>query len=344
MALNPATKYPTQTNAPDANYPYGSAKNVIVPGDGLGYPWEADVVNDTIGFVQKLLNQAGVTPSGNPETIVASDYYDSLSNIIMVHSMAGATFSTATGTVDAIEAIPVLGATGPIIPKSYAQMEGANITFLPLGANTVTGVTLDIGQTAGTLLGPKKLLNGDGSALGIGQLQGGIYAKAVYSPAADSANGAWLLTGGGLANTDTPGIVERATDAEAQATANTTNYITPAQLALDVGAWQTPTLTNGWAFGPNPLRYRLIEYGRTLEICLSLDASAATAVQAFTLPVAYRHSLANPIDYILSAAEFQLNITASIASTGVVSVSRLDTSGVPSGLVTFNIRQPLSYT
>lgn len=82
MALNWGVKYPSQTGAPDADYPYGPAQNVTLPGDGTGFPWEADVINDWGGFFQALLGAAGITPSGDVDTFLASDYMDSL-NVLL---------------------------------------------------------------------------------------------------------------------------------------------------------------------------------------------------------------------------------------------------------------------
>lgn len=81
MALDLNAKYPGQTVAPDASYPYGSAQNITVPGDNTGTPWDEDLINDWVGFLQKLLDAAGITPSGNPDTILASDYFDALNAI-----------------------------------------------------------------------------------------------------------------------------------------------------------------------------------------------------------------------------------------------------------------------
>ena len=78
MALRPSTRYPTKTNAPDANYPYGSARNVTVPGDGTGYPFEADDIKDDQGFKQALLQYAGISPSDTADTAVASQYFEAV--------------------------------------------------------------------------------------------------------------------------------------------------------------------------------------------------------------------------------------------------------------------------
>jgi hypothetical protein len=75
MAQNPNSKYPAGTNAPDANYPYGSARNIAVPGDGTGTPWEEGNTNDIYGFQQALLSSAGITPSGSPDTALVSQYH-----------------------------------------------------------------------------------------------------------------------------------------------------------------------------------------------------------------------------------------------------------------------------
>jgi hypothetical protein len=76
--LNYNTKYPTQTTTPDADYPLGGAQNVTSPGDGTGTPWEADLINDIIGFFQALITETGITVSGNAETAQASDLLDAL--------------------------------------------------------------------------------------------------------------------------------------------------------------------------------------------------------------------------------------------------------------------------
>jgi hypothetical protein len=69
---------PANTNAPDANYPYGSARDISVPGDGTGTPYNENIVNDIWGWEQKLLDAASIVPSGNPETILASQYFTAM--------------------------------------------------------------------------------------------------------------------------------------------------------------------------------------------------------------------------------------------------------------------------
>lgn len=78
MAIKPNELYPSRTTAPNVNYPYGGAQDVVVQGDGTGTPWRSPVVNDLWGFLQALLDNAGVTPSGAADTAVASQYLTSL--------------------------------------------------------------------------------------------------------------------------------------------------------------------------------------------------------------------------------------------------------------------------
>lgn len=78
MAINPETQYPGKITPSSANYPYGEARNITVPGDGTGTPWEAALVNDIFGYQQALLSEAGIIPTGNPETAIASQYLNAL--------------------------------------------------------------------------------------------------------------------------------------------------------------------------------------------------------------------------------------------------------------------------
>lgn len=74
MAINIATQYPGQSNAASTDYPYGSGRDVSSPGAGDGTPFQQAWFNDIYGFLQAILQQGGVTPSGNPDTAVLSDY------------------------------------------------------------------------------------------------------------------------------------------------------------------------------------------------------------------------------------------------------------------------------
>ncbi len=78
MAINPETQYPGKIAPSSAQFPYGAARNITVPGDGTGTPWEAALVNDLFGFQQSLLSSAGLVPSGTPEEVGASQYLDSM--------------------------------------------------------------------------------------------------------------------------------------------------------------------------------------------------------------------------------------------------------------------------
>jgi hypothetical protein len=80
MAIRPEDFFPpSRVNAADANYPDGSAKDESAPAANDGTPaMQAAVFNDPWGFFQKLLAEASITASGNPDTVVASDYYDAL--------------------------------------------------------------------------------------------------------------------------------------------------------------------------------------------------------------------------------------------------------------------------
>lgn len=83
MALIPKNRYPAQTDDTDPDYPHGKARNGGAPGDGNGTPFERDLVNDIWGFLQALLEESGVTPSGSPDTASNSQYLQALAAVFV---------------------------------------------------------------------------------------------------------------------------------------------------------------------------------------------------------------------------------------------------------------------
>src|SRR5688572_7770034 len=81
MALIPSSRYPAQTVA-DAGYPQGKARNAGSHQDGTGTPLEKDWLNDIWGFEQALLDEADITPSGNPDAVGASQYLQAVQTLI----------------------------------------------------------------------------------------------------------------------------------------------------------------------------------------------------------------------------------------------------------------------
>lgn len=77
MALVPGTQYPAQTDI-DPAYPQGKARNAGTFQDGTGTPLEKAWINDLWGYLQALLAAGGVTPSGAPDQVGASDYLSAL--------------------------------------------------------------------------------------------------------------------------------------------------------------------------------------------------------------------------------------------------------------------------
>ena len=132
MAIRPETRYPGKINAGDANYPQGSARDVIVPGDGTGTPLKAGWLNDLWGLLQKMLVVGGISPSGNPDTILASDYMDAL-NLIYQRSL----MYDDSGAADAY----VLGATSGATVAAY--FDGMICRFRTTNPNT-GAATVDV--------------------------------------------------------------------------------------------------------------------------------------------------------------------------------------------------------
>lgn len=91
----------------------------------------------------------------------------------------GAQSMIDSGTANAKVLTPVTGASGYVVGESYAQMTGGLFIFKNTTKNT-GAVTVNIGQTAGTLLGVKSLTQPGGAALVGSELFAGDYILIVY--------------------------------------------------------------------------------------------------------------------------------------------------------------------
>lgn len=82
MAIIPSDAFPGKIDTSDpTNYPLGKARDVTASGDGTGTPWRALWLNEPFGFFQALLTHSGVSASGDPETVTASQYLEALQKI-----------------------------------------------------------------------------------------------------------------------------------------------------------------------------------------------------------------------------------------------------------------------
>ncbi|MBT56157.1 MAG: hypothetical protein CMF72_22500 [Mameliella sp.] len=128
MAINPESQYPGKIAPSTPGYPYGAARNITVPGDGTGTPWEAALVNDLFGFQQALLTEGAVVPSGSPDKVGASQYLSALLGLFLRK------YDSLSALVTAVQAgkIPV-GAT--VKTLGYHGGWAATATGTPLGGN-----------------------------------------------------------------------------------------------------------------------------------------------------------------------------------------------------------------
>lgn len=151
MAIAPSSVYPGQVDTSDpSGYPYGTARNDVVVGDGSGTPLEELWVKDIFGFQQALLAAAGITPSNVPDKVGASQYLTALLQLSQATSDARAKlallktqalnwklFSTGTvapaNTLLSLAGIPNMGGTtGAVLclydggGSIYRSVDGGN--------------------------------------------------------------------------------------------------------------------------------------------------------------------------------------------------------------------------
>lgn len=165
MAIRPEDVY-AFIAAASANYPDGSAINAPSPLSLDGTPMDKEWLNDVWGFLQKLNTDANTTPSGNPDNVLASDYFNSMEKLF-------SRFLTFDDT-GAINAYQLDAASGSDL-KAY--IDGMCIVFKAANINTGAS-TVQI-----EALGAKDITLPDGTALSGGEINGYIFA--VYNSASN---------------------------------------------------------------------------------------------------------------------------------------------------------------
>lgn len=168
MALNPSTN-PTMSSrvtAADANYPYASAKDETSPGAGDGTPYFKARADDLFGLQQALLRAASITPSGNADTALVSEYLRGF-----VEIASGRAFNyDDSGAVDAYVLDVQSNQQAP-----QTLFDGLLFRFDP--ANACTGGAVTLNQAG---LGIKSLKTEAGADPALGDIIPGIWVEGHY--------------------------------------------------------------------------------------------------------------------------------------------------------------------
>jgi hypothetical protein len=194
MAIAPSSRYPAQTDAA-AGYPQGKARNAGSFQDGTGTPLEKDWVNDLWGFLQALLSNAGLAPSGTPDAVGASQYLSGVTFIAQQKADAAqaAAIAAAAITAAAVAAAATAASEKRLIVSNWQVGEiidptvtllaaiawcpsiGTNGgTFIAGGSNKIVkstngGISWSLAAGVGGLTGIKGFAdNGAGVVVGVG--------------------------------------------------------------------------------------------------------------------------------------------------------------------------------
>lgn len=135
MTIKIFEKYTPRANGPDGNYPYGSLKNESLPDANDGTPLDKDWGNDMVGFTDALLDEAGIIPSGDPDTVLVSQRLEALKHVattVSEHTNLLTNFNFSVETPDDSQTKP--NAT----PETYVA---DHQVFFGWFADDATGVT-----------------------------------------------------------------------------------------------------------------------------------------------------------------------------------------------------------
>lgn len=196
-----------------------------------------------------------------------------LATSLFLHGAKSQTFQDS-GAANAYVVTPVSGSGGVTLPGDYAAMNGAVVTFKASAANT-TASTLNFGQTTGSLLGTKAVVQQDGTALPSGAISAGSYAQVRYDSSIGA--GSWVLLPWGRQATETQkGVLEIATQPETDARASDAVSVTP----LKLGAGFVASFgANGYIKFPSWLGGFLVQWG--------VDTGTAGADKTLSFPLAW---------------------------------------------------------
>jgi len=114
-------------------------------------------------------NQALVETSGQTLDILKTPAQ--VPRAAFIYGTAAASVQDS-GSDNTIILVPLTGLNGLKVPDVYVQFEGSIIEFTKVASNSSSAVTVNIGQTTGTVLGAKDLKKHNGNALDIGEVVG----------------------------------------------------------------------------------------------------------------------------------------------------------------------------
>lgn len=131
-------------------------------------------------------NENAVLRSGQSLSGAAADQ---LAKSLFLHAVKSETFQDS-GVANAYVATPVSGTSGVLLPADYSLMNGAIILLKASAANTAAS-TINIGQTTGTLLGTKAIVDQAGNSIIAGTILAGAYIQLRYDSGIGA--GSWVI-------------------------------------------------------------------------------------------------------------------------------------------------------
>lgn len=201
MALSDlSVTYSGRADAPSASYPQGRMRNESSPGAEDGTLVDELWANDWQGFFAALLAAGGVSPSGSPDTAVASDYFNALGAYTQsLLGEPGVILNGQAGNTSGLVAMTNNPALATLDANTVAFIDGSNDQLKTYAFN---GITWSQVGSSLTITGNNQPAIARLSATTIAYVDTGIGQLRTYS-----WNGsAWSLVGSGLTISGIGGI------------------------------------------------------------------------------------------------------------------------------------------
>lgn len=191
--INLNNAYPSNSNAPDGNYPYGSARNVTTSGDNTGTPFIANLQNDIIGLQQFLLNEAAIIPNNTSDNATTSQQFEAMWKIFNLRTLTKNLTANADYTLTAkenLKNIITITDTGTVLTTGrniIIDSVGRFIVFKNATTKTLTVKTAS-GLGVPVIAGATTYLINDGT--NVNELLGGsrIVGTATFTNSSNNLN------------------------------------------------------------------------------------------------------------------------------------------------------------
>lgn len=197
MAINPSTlaQFIGRITSPTPEFPFGSSKDETTAGAADGTPYIRLRADDIFGMQQSFLSAAGITPSGNPDNALASQYLDA---IVGLNWYQYANYKAESVAIRNGRKFIALAANGPLTANVTDPISPDNGVWVPLLAESQNLIPFNAKITPRLLVDATPRAFSPGEEVSLGWIVGTAFTDLTY------IDGKYNAASGGTLYRDVP--------------------------------------------------------------------------------------------------------------------------------------------